>query len=210
MYLPDHFKESDPERLAALIRNYPFGMLVTVHEGLPFVSHIPFLYERRDNSVSLLVGHVAKANPQWQDLAQNQTALVVFQGPHAYVSPSWYGSPGVPTWNYAVVHVYGKARLVEDEEAIERLVERLTAVYESEQSNPWKPDLSGARRTKLLEMIVGFEIEVQEIQGKYKLSQNRPSEDQRSVINQLSQSPLTHKVAKLMKEVLADTLSYRE
>lgn len=210
MYLPDHFKESDPERLAALIRDYPFGMLVTVHEGLPCVSHIPFLYECRDNGVSLLVGHVARANPQWQDLSQNQTALVVFQGPHAYVSPNWYESPGVPTWNYAVVHVYGKARLVEDEEAIERLVERLTAVYESEQPSPWKSGLSGARRTKLLEMIVGFEIEVQEIQGKFKLSQNRPSEDQRSVINQLSQSPLTHEVAKLMKEVLAGAPSYRE
>ena len=107
-----NFKQSDSERLETLLRDYPFGMLVTIHDGLPFVSHIPFLYERRSGGVPVLLGHVAKANPQWCDLAQNQTALVVFQGPHGYVSPSGYESPGVLTWNYAVVHVYGKARVI--------------------------------------------------------------------------------------------------
>lgn len=199
MYVPDHFKETDPERLAALMRDYPFGMLITVHEGLPLVSHIPFLYERRSGGVSVLLGHVARANPQWQDLAQNPTALVVFQGPHAYVSPSWYGSPGVPTWNYAAVHVYGKARLIEDEASLEKLVKQLTAVYESQQPNPWQPNLAGERRAKLLGMIVGFEMEAQAIQGKFKLSQNRSAADQRAVVSQLSQSPLTSEVAKLMQ-----------
>jgi transcriptional regulator len=199
MYIPDLFKESDPERLAALIRDYPFGMLITVRDGLPFVSHLPFLYERRSGGVPVLLGHVAKANPQWQDLAQNQTALVVFQGPHAYVSPSWYESPGVPTWNYVAIHIYGKARLIEDDASVEKLVEQFTAVYESKYPNPWKPNLSGERRAKLLGAIIGFEIEVREIQGKFKLSQNRPVEDQRSVVNQLGQSPLTSEVAKLMK-----------
>lgn len=199
MYIPDYFKESDPERLAALIRDYPFGMLITIHDGLPFVSHIPFLYEQRDEGIAVLLGHLAKANSQWHDLAENQTALVVFQGPHAYISPNWYESPGVPTWNYAAVHVYGKARLIEDEASVEKLVEQFTAVYESTQPNPWKANLSGERRANLLGMIVGFEIEVREIQGKFKLSQNRPIEDQRSVINGLSQSPLKSEVAKLMK-----------
>jgi len=205
MYIPDHFKETDPERLAALIRDYPFGMLITVRDGLPFVSHIPFLYERPSGGVPVLLGHVAKANPQWQDLTQNQTALVVFQGPHAYVSPSWYKSPGVPTWNYAAVHVYGKARLIEDEASVEKLVEQFTAIYESKQPNPWKPKLSGERRTKLLGAIIGFEIEAHEIQGKFKLSQNRSAEDQRSVVSQLGQSPLTSEVAKLMKAGLKVT-----
>jgi transcriptional regulator len=199
MYLPNHFKESDPERLAALLRDYPFGMLVTMRDGLPFVSHIPFLYERRSDGVSVLLGHVAKANPQWRDLAQNQTALVVFQGPHGYVSPSWYESPGVPTWNYAAVHVCGKARVIDGADALEKLVEKFTAIFESTQQNPWQPNLSGERRAQLLGAIVGFEIEVQEMQGKFKLSQNRSAADQHSVIDHLSQSPLTSELAELMK-----------
>ena len=199
MYIPDHFKETDPACLATLLRDYPFGTLITVHDGLPFVSHIPFLYERRSDGAQVLRGHVAKTNPQWQDLGEKQTALVVFQGPHAYISPSWYESPGVPTWNYAVVHVFGKARLLQDEASLEKLMEELTTVYESNQLNPWKPQLSGERRTRLLGMIVGFEIEAQEIQGKFKLSQNRSTNDRQTVIDHLNQSPITSALAKLMQ-----------
>lgn len=202
MYIPDHFKETDPERLVALLRDYPFGMLVTVRAGLPCVNHIPLLYERRQDGTQVLRGHVAKANPQWQDLAENQTALVVFQGPHAYVSPRWYEIPGVPTWNYAVVHVYGKARLLHDASALEALLVQLTTVYESTQSTPWKPELSGEHREKLLGMIVGFEIEIQEMQGKFKLSQNRPENDRHNVIQQLQKSPFTSAVATLMQAKL--------
>lgn len=202
MYIPDDFKETDPERLVALLRDYPFGMLVTLRAGLPFVTHIPFLYERRQDGTQVLRGHVAKANPQWQDLAENQTALVVFQGPHAYVSPRWYQTPGVPTWNYAVVHVSGKARLLQDVAALEKLLVELTTAYESAQPAPWRPELSGERREKLLGMIVGFEIEIQEIQGKFKLSQNRSENDRRNVIEQLEKSPLTSAVATLMQAEL--------
>lgn len=202
MYIPDQFKETNPERLAALLRDYPFGMLVTVRAGLPFVSHIPFLYERRQDGTQALRGHVAKANPQWHDLAENQTALVVFQGPHAYVSPRWYETPGVPTWNYAVVHVYGKARLLHEAAALEKLLAELTTVYESTQPAPWQPELSGERREKLLGMIVGFEIEIQEIQGKFKLSQNRSENDRQNVIEQLEKSPFTSAVATLMQAKL--------
>ncbi len=136
MYIPKDFKEDDSERLAALIRDYPFGMLVTIHDGLPFVSHIPFLYERNSGNKGKLVGHTARANPQWHDLAAGRTAMAVFHGPHAYVSPGWYASPGVPTWNYAVVHIYGKPRLIEDESSLEKLVERFTAVFESNRAEP--------------------------------------------------------------------------
>lgn len=199
MYIPDHFKETDPEHLVTLLRDYPFGMLVTLRAGLPFVSHIPFLYQRRQDGTQVLRGHVAKANPQWQDLAENQTALAVFQGPHAYVSPSWYEMPGVPTWNYAVVHIYGKARLLHDAATLKNLLVELTTAYESTQPVPWQPELSGARHEKLLEMIVGFEIEIQEIQGKFKLSQNRSENDRRNVIEQLQKSPFTSAVARLMQ-----------
>ena len=200
MYTPDAFHEANPERLHALIRDYPFGMLVTVENGLPCVNHLPFLYEQRPSGPAVLLGHLAKANPQWQHLACGQTALIVFQGPHAYVSPGWYGSPGVPTWNYATVHVQGKARILENETETENLLNRLTAVYESTQAKPWEAKFSDERRAKLLDMIVGFEIPIDGIQGKFKLSQNRPADDQRTVAERLFESgaPLSIAVAELM------------
>jgi len=188
MYVPDHFKETNPERISSLIDGYPFGMLVTVPEGVPFVSHLPFLFEHSAGSHGKLLGHMARANPQWQHLAAGSEVLAVFQGPHAYVSPSWYSSPGVPTWNYAVVHVRGKPLLIETEPELEALVDKLTHVHESHQPNPWKPNLAGERRSRLLKMIVGFEIEITNIEGKFKLSQNRPLEDQQRVVKELSQS----------------------
>lgn len=175
------------------------GFVLENRFGLPSVNHIPFLHERRQDGTQVLRGHLAKANPQWQDLAGDQTALVVFQGPHAYVSPRWYETPGVPTWNYAVVHVYGKARLLHDAAALENLLMELTTVYESRQSTLGQPEISGERRKKLLGMIVGFEIEIQEIQGKFKLSQNRSEQDRCNVIQQLEKSPFTAALAALMQ-----------
>lgn len=200
MYTPEAFHETNPERLLTLIRAYPFGMLITVDNGLPCVNHLPFLYEQHDSGIPVLLGHLAKANPQWQHLASGQTALVVFQGPHAYVSPGWYSSPGVPTWNYATVHVHGIARIFDDETETEGLLNRLTAVYESTQPKPWQAKFSDERRAKLLGMIVGFEIPIDGIQGKFKLSQNRPADDQRAVADRLLESgaPLSIAVAELM------------
>jgi len=204
MYIPEHFKETNPERISALIEGHPFGTLITAPEGVPFVSHLPFLFERSAGSQGKLLGHMARANPQWQHFAAGNEVLAVFQGPHAYVSPSWYSSPGVPTWNYAVVHLRGKPRRIEGESELEALVERLTHVHESHMPSPWKPNLTGERRSKLLNMIVGFEIEITHIQGKFKLSQNRPLEDQQRVVEELSQSnnQTETAVAKLMLEAI--------
>jgi len=203
MYIPEHFKEINSERISALIEGNSFGMLVTVPDGVPFVSHLPFIFDYTAGSKGKLLCHMARANPQWQHFLMGGEILAVFQGPHAYVSPSWYSSPGVPTWNYAVVHLRGKPRLIESESELEALVERLTHVHESHMPNPWKPNLAGERRAKLLGMIVGFEIEVTDIQAKFKLSQNRPPEDQQSVTEKLDQSNNQTEiaVAKLMTEV---------
>ena len=200
MYIPNHFKEENPERLAALIEGFPLGTLVTVHDGLPFVSHLPFLFERHAGTHGKLLGHMARANPQWHDLEQGQKVLAVFQGPHAYVSPTWYAAPGVPTWNYAVAHAYGVPRLIEDEAQLVNILEKLTAAHEAQYPEPWQADLSGEKKTRLLGMIVGFEIEITEIQGKFKLSQNRSVEDQQRVIEQLahSSSPLDIELSALM------------
>ena len=200
MYSPEHFKETNPERISALIKGNPLGMLITAPDGEPFVSHLPFILESSAGSQGKLLGHMTRANPQWQHFVEGSKVLVVFQGPHAYVSPSWYLSPGVPTWNYAVVHLRGIPRLLEGESELEALVEQITHVHESNLPNPWKPNLTGERRSKLLNMIVGFEIEITHIQGKFKLSRNRPPEDQRSVVDKLSQSnnQTEAAVAKLM------------
>ena len=200
MYLPTDFEETDPQRIAALIEANPFGMLITTADGAPFVTHLPFLYEVADDTQGRLLGHVAKANPQWRHFAAGQEVLTVFQGPHAYVSPAWYASPGVPTWNYAVVHLRGRPRLIESAAALEALLERLTHAHEAAQTEPWKANLNGKRRDQLFNMIVGFEIEVTEIQAKFKLSQNRSVTDRQRVIQALSQSdrPTDHAVAQLM------------
>jgi len=202
MYIPEQFKETNSERISALIKHNSFGMLITVPDGVPFVSHLPFIFDHAAGSKGKLLCHMARANPQWQHFSSCSEVLTVFQGPHAYISPSWYLSPGVPTWNYAMVHLRGKPRLIEDEAELEALVEQLTHVHELHMASPWKPNLAGERRTKLLNMIVGFEIEVTDIQGKFKLSQNRPLEDQRSVVEHLSHSSnqTDVAVAKLMSE----------
>lgn len=204
MYIPEHFKETNPERISALVESNSFGMLITAPEGVPFVSHLPIIFDPAADIKGKLLCHMARANPQWQHFSSCAEVLVIFQGPHAYVSPSWYSSPGVPTWNYAVVHLRGKPRLIESESELEALVERLTQVYESHMPSPWKPNLVVGRRAKLLNMIVGFEIEVTDIQGKFKLSQNRPSEDQQRVVEQLSLSSNQTEVAvaKLMSGVI--------
>jgi transcriptional regulator len=188
MYIPEHFKETDPVRISALIEGHPFGMLVTAPEGVPFVSHLPFLFARPAGSQGKLLSHMARANPQWQHFSIGREVLAVFQGPHAYVSPSWYASAGVPTWNYAVIHLRGTPRIIEDETELEALLEQLTCVHESPMPSPWEHKATGERRAKLLNMIVGFEIEVTDIQGKFKLSQNRPRKDQQHVVEELSLS----------------------
>jgi len=203
MYLPTDFEETDPQRIAALIEANPFGMLITTADGAPFVTHLPFLYEGAADSQGRLLGHVAKANPQWRHFASGQEVLAVFQGPHAYVSPAWYASPGVPTWNYAVVHLRGRPRLIESAAALEALLERLTHAHEMHRPSPWKANPQSGQGARLLEKIVGFEIEITAIQAKFKLSQNRSAEDQQRVIAALSQSgnATEQAVARLMSDV---------
>ena len=125
-------------------------MAFTTRDGAPFVNHLPFLLERPQGLPVGLLGHMAQANPHRQDLAEGQETLAVFQSPHAYVSPNWYGSPGVHTWNYAAVHLRGKARLIEDGDELETLLARQTLAQETRVPPPWQPNLSRERRTQML------------------------------------------------------------
>jgi transcriptional regulator len=177
LYLPDHFRSDAPDREFQLIERHAFGTLVTTTgEGEPQVSHIPFVPERDANGRLRLLGHVARANPHWQAL-EARPSLAIFHGPHAYVSPGWYANhPSVPTWNYAVVHAHGRARLM-DEAELHELLMKLSAHYESGRPRPWRmAELPAAYVDTMLKSIVGFEIEVERLEGKFKLSQNRPAE----------------------------------
>ena len=173
MYIPPYFLETDLARLDWLVAHDAFATVVSTVDGAPFVTHMPLLYRREGNRVTF-TGHWARPNPQWKDI-EGQTVLLVLHGPHAYISPRWYEVPekNVPTWNYAVAHVYGKVRLIQDEAALGALVAKLAEKYESGATQPWRYDDSHAR--PMLRGIVGFELEADDIQLKFKLNQNHPA-----------------------------------
>lgn len=177
MYIPRHFEIDDKEEAFAFIEANAFGQLISTVSGRLFSSHIPFLL---DADGSKVVGHLAQENPQHKELDQAEV-LVTFQGPHDYISPSWYSAPGVPTWNYQAVHLYGQCRVFHNPEKLKSIVDSLTNKYESSLREPWRPSYKPA----MLGAIVGVEIQVSEIQCKYKLSQNRSDQDRAQVIEQL-------------------------
>jgi transcriptional regulator len=189
MYLPKAFQVSDPQVLGDFIDSHSFATLISVVEGQPFATHLPLLFDRTRSAHGALLGHIARANPQWRAFDGIQPALAIFQGPHAYVSPSWYAtSPAVPTWNYTAVHVYGAPRVIEDAEAFSDLLDRLIAFYEAGMPKPWPGILPADFRANLMKGIVGFVMPVERIEGKFKISQNRPRHDQRGVVDHLETS----------------------
>ncbi len=201
VYLPPHFTETREDVLLAHIERYDFGLLITQEGGL-IASQVPFLVERRDGQLYLL-GHLARPNPQGAALDTGE-ALVVFSGPHAYISPSWYGAgPAVPTWNYASVHVYGAARTIADKDWLGELLRRLSERHEAREAMAWRmQDQPAAFLSGMLNGIVGFEIAVSRLEGKFKLSQNRPAADRPRIVAALEarDDADSHGVARLMKE----------
>ena len=184
-----------------LIRQFSFATLTTVQENVPFASHLPFLLDAERGPHGTLLAHLARANPQWRDFDATSEALVIFQGPHAYISPSWYEThPSVPTWNYAVVHAYGVPRVVEDHATLRHILETLVDTHEAAFAQPWRMDLPHDYLDKMMRAVVGFEIEITRLEGKLKLSQNRSENDQYHVAEALGQSenPLDRGVAELM------------
>ncbi|QLQ33675.1 MAG: FMN-binding negative transcriptional regulator [Candidatus Thiothrix singaporensis] len=200
MYLPPHFAQQDTDEIHRFITANPFATLVTVANGEPFASHIPLLLEAGEPL--RLVGHLAKANPQWQHFATGSRVMAIFHGAHAYVSPTWYEKPGVPTWNYTAVHIYGRVNLIHDPETLRAQINRMSRHFEGEGEKAWIPAYSD----KVLDMIVGFVMEVDEVQAKYKLSQNRSPQDQQNVIRVLQESSAEsgRNVASLMQRALPE------
>jgi transcriptional regulator len=187
MYRPSSFAEDRPDVLRALIERHPLGALVSVTEAGLAAEHVPMLFDGRK-----LRAHVARANPIWRTLPAGSPVLVIFQGAGAYVSPSLYPSKAesgkvVPTWNYAVVHVRGTIRFIEDVAWLRELVSELTDRHETGRPAPWATsDAPADYLEALLQGIVGLEIEVASIEGKWKASQNRSDEDRRGVADGLA------------------------
>lgn len=189
IYVPRAFQESDPAALHALIDSASFATLISPDADDPIVTHLPLLLDPTRGAHGTLLGHVARGNPHWRRLQERPQALAIFHGPHAYVSPSWYAThPSVPTWNYAVVHAHGSARLIEDAAKLEQLMRRLVETFENPRPAPWRMELPDDYRQKMMGGIVGFEIEIERLVGKFKLSQNRDAVDQGRVIDALEQS----------------------
>lgn len=206
MYVPPRFEQDDLHKLHDLMRRYNFATLISQDEGAPVATHLPFLLDADRGPRGTLIAHMARANPHWQTWQEQTQVLVAFQGPHAYISPSWYAQDElVPTWNYAVVHAYGKPRLIHEPEALLPMVQALV----NRHSIKGPQDLDPHERVLLPELkaIVGFEIPVEKLEGKFKFNQNRSRADQLGVADALkgSADPMEREVAAIMQENLRAT-----
>ena len=185
MYIPPPMKMDNQQQVFDLIEQFSFGVIVSNIEGLE-ASHLPFMLDRGHGNKGRLLCHFAKANPQWKDLAEREV-LVVFSGPHSYISPSWYANyPAVPTWNYSAVHVKGMVKISSKQDTAQ-LVKNMSAKYEPDLLD--KHDIMSPEVIdKLSGAIIGLSIEISEIQGKFKLGQHRKIDDQQGVFKALSES----------------------
>ena len=195
MYLPSHFAETRPEVLHAALRDHPLGLLITQDaEHALDVNPIPFLLDAARGPHGTLRGHVARANPVWREARRDAETVVVFQGPQAYVSPGWYATKAetgkvVPTWNYVTVAARGTLRVIDDRDWLRSLVGELTERHEAGQAKPWQVnDAPADYIDTMLIAIVGIEIELVSLQGKWKTSQNRPAKDREGVAAALADS----------------------
>ena len=203
MYIPEQFAETDLPTQHEFMRQHSFATLVTQQDGIPFASHLPVLLDGSIGMHGALLGHMARNNEQWHDFAAGAEVLVMFQGAHAYVSPTWYepNPMSVPTWNFMAVHAYGVARILLEDE-LEQALHHLVDENEETFSSPWKLELTQMMRERMLGAIVGFEIRLHRIEGKFKLSQNRSRQDRLNVISQLAQSEQGKDIAYRMRKAL--------
>jgi len=188
MYLPKYHEETDALVLQSLIKAHPLGTWATQGDGELIVNHVPFLLDASRGDCGTLVGHVARANGVWQSFSKSVPSVVVFQGAESYITPSWYPSKhahgkAVPTWNYVVVHAHGLPRVIEDSAWLLSHVSQLTDVHEAGQALPWRASDAPAEFTAhMIERIVGIEIPIAKLVGKWKVSQNRPEPDKLGVV----------------------------
>ncbi len=185
MYIPSFFKVENTEEIQDFIHHNGFGILISQSDERLLASHIPLLWTKNEKGQETLSGHLSKANPQWKSFESAKQVLVIFQGAHSYISSSWYDHNNVPTWNYMAVHVYGTLRILKEEELLDAL-RKLTDKYEVDSQTPVSIDTMDQHMLSTqLKGIVGFEIEVDELQAAYKLSQNRDDKNHLRIIDEL-------------------------
>ncbi|MGE0714060.1 MAG: FMN-binding negative transcriptional regulator [Alphaproteobacteria bacterium] len=208
LYNPQHFRETDRAALDAFVAEHPFATLVSVGADGPIVSHLPMLLDPEPAPGGSLIGHIARANPQWRASDVDKPVVAIFHGPDAYISPSWYPSKAehgkvVPTWNYAVVHATGRLVPFEDADALRALVDRLTDTHEAAFAAPWRTSDAPEEFIRAqLRGIVGVRIEIASIEGKMKLSQNRSAADKAGAVDGLERrhEVPSEAVASLMRD----------
>ncbi len=203
MYIPPLYREDDLATLHTLMQQYNFATMVTQQAGAPFATHLPLTLETQAGPYGTLYGHVSRANAQWRDFETAAETLVIFQGPHSYVSPSWYEVElSVPTWNYAAVHAYGTPQLITDHETCYNVLDKLVRLHEAPFARPWQFQLPDDYVQKMMRGIVVFGMRITRLEGKFKLSQNRSQTDQEQVALMLQQSadPLSRDVGELMQQ----------
>jgi len=189
MYIPSAFEVKDPAKIAEVISSNSFATLISRDGDALFASHLPFLYKPEQGAKGKLVSHMARANSHWQLFQNKLEVLVIFNGPHAYISPSWYVTEvAVPTWNYVTARVYGIPGIMESNAELEALLNETVERHESGLPSPWTPNLPAELKGKLHQAIVGFEIEITRVEAKFKLGQNRSKEDQAKMIRALEAS----------------------
>jgi len=188
MYVPDSFKVANEGDVEAFLHRYDFATLVSPADGSLTATHLPVVV-RREAAGLVVVGHVARANPHWKTLDGLVEGLLVFQGPHAYVSPTWYANgPAVPTWNYAVVHAYGRPEAVDDAKFLADVLEALVSRYEAHRPHAWQMDsLPTDYRSRALSAVVGIRMPVLKLEAKFKLGQNRVAADRIGTVAGLEQ-----------------------
>lgn len=184
MYIPDLYKNENEDEIKKFLQENSFGILINPSHGKLCATHIPLELDKNDQGKDILQGHISKENPQWEGFETDMEVLAVFSGPHSYISSSWYDHENVPTWNYLAVHVYGKIKIIEGEAVIDSL-RKLVDKYEKNSEKPVRIEDLSKKTMMQARGIVGFEIEITDIQAMKKLSQNRDSKNYQNIISEL-------------------------
>ncbi|MDV7138466.1 FMN-binding negative transcriptional regulator [Maribacter sp. TH_r10] len=200
MYIPHKYKNGNITEVKDFLTKNSFGILVNQVDGKPWATHIPMELETTDDGKDVLISHIAKANPQWKHFAENDNVLCIFNGPHSYISSSWYKEEEVPTWNYIAVHVYGKIKILTEEEVMASM-HKLVDKYELNSKKPISLHNLSEKTLRQVKGVVGFQITIESIQAAYKLSQGREHDHER-IIEELenTNNPNARDIANMMKE----------
>jgi transcriptional regulator len=210
VYVPKHFREERVPVLHEMIRRIRLGALVTLNADGLVASHLPMLVDPEPGPFGRLSGHIARANPQWRALKPEVAALAIFAGPEAYITPAWYATKRltgkvVPTWNYVAIHAYGDLRFIDDPAHTLAHVTRLTAAQESRRAEPWEvSDAPADFIAGMVKGIVGFELTIARLDGKWKMSQNRPEDDRAGVVEGLAREGGSADVAAIVAAVVSE------